>query len=263
MRRHTSFPKAGDRIRLAIPQATDASEPQARYGTVIERSCGRSNALRVRWDRAPGAPLASDAGAETWLADAGWYWDKAHLEVVDDRRAGATPTPVAADHRAPGEVDAWLSASPRATTPTGGVDGSLDAVAEWEAALASEMGGGAGADASWEQLLANALDNGVPTATPRRAAPAPQAPARRPAAAPTPSEEPRASWPAPPVEHHASVDEPEVSWPGPVDHDDTVSDQPAPAPAPVPAPVAGPVQAWKGDDILPSSRSGGRRWGRR
>ena len=252
MRRHNSFPKAGDRIRLAIPLPADTSEPHARYGTVLERSCGRSNALRVRWDREAGpTALASDAGGETWLADAGWYWDKAHLEVVDDRSAGARTTPVAALNRAPAsEEDAWLSASPRAASPSGGVDGSLDAVAEWEAALASEVGGHG--DASWEELLANALGNGATLPTPPQAAPAP-AP-RRPAADRRTYEEQPASGPAPqPMPEHRDVRKRPAS-PDARDVDEPEVQE---------TPVAKPVQGWKGDDILPSPRSGGKRWGRR
>lgn len=222
MRRHKAFPRPGDRIRLAVP---DEAGSHARYGTVLERSCGRSNALRVRWDRDDiNADYGVDAGLATWLADAAWYWDKSHLEVVGDRADDKPAAPVASPARAPvSDDDAWLTASPRASAGAG-VDGSLDAVAEWEAALASEIEGTA--DGGWEQLLANALGNGPPVATAPRA-PSPPQPRRRDAPA-TPV--------APVVEEAQRVVDPQ--------------------------PVAAPVKAWSGDDILPR-RSNGRRWGRR
>ncbi|MGI8683675.1 MAG: hypothetical protein ACR2MO_00970 [Acidimicrobiales bacterium] len=257
MRRHNAFPRPGDRIRLAIPLPTDTAEPHARYGTVLERSCGQSNALRVRWDREEGpAVLAVDAGAESWLADAGWYWDKAHLEVVDahDEAAHAARTPV--QRRAPAsEEERWLSVTP-ASAPSGGMDGSLDAVAEWEAALASEID--SGADTSWEDLLATALGHGDPVA-----------PAQTPAAAPAqPSTRASAAPPAPPAEPQA----PQAGHQAPqqaMAHKDIRKRTLSPAtdvdaePEEEPAPVAAPVQGWKGDDILPTPRSSGKRWGRR
>lgn len=251
MRRHNAFPRPGDRIRLAIPLPTDTEEPHARYGTVLERSCGRSNALRIRWDREGAAALAVDGGAEAWLADAGWYWDKAHLEVVD-AHDHAAPAPA---HHAPAtEEETWLSATP-AGSPTGAVNGSLDAVAEWEAALASEIGGGA--DDGWEELLANALGNGAPAvAQPRVASPARPAPAPSPApvAAPPPDATPVEQRQAPqPAGHHNDIRRRTPS--------DTrvVGEEPEPEQAP----AAAPVQGWKGDDILPTRRTGGKRWGRR
>lgn len=250
MRRHNAFPRPGDRIRLAIPLPTDTEEPHARYGTVLERSCGRSNALRVRWDREGTGALAVDGGAEAWLADAGWYWDKAHLEVVaaDDHAA-----PAPAHHAPVTEEETWLSATP-AGSPTGAVDGSLDAVADWEAALASEIGGGA--DASWEELLANALGGGAPVAQFRVASPARGVPA------PLPARAAGQSPAATPVEQRQA---PEQA----MQHKDIRKRTPSDTrlvdeePEPEQAPVAAPVQAWKGDDILPNPRAGGKRWGRR
>ena len=228
MRRHKAFPRPGDRIRLAVPLPTDQAGPHARYGTVLERSCGRSNALRVRWDRDEiKADYGVDAGLETWLADAAWYWDKSQLAVVGDRADDKPAAPVASPRRAPAsDDDAWLTASPRAGTGAG-VDGSLDAVAEWEAALASEIDGAA--DGSWEQLLASALGNGASVAS---VAPAPRTP--------SPPQPQRRDVPATPV---APV----------VEETQRVVD---------PEPIAAPVKAWTGDDILPR-RAGGRRWGRR
>jgi len=252
MRRHNAFPRPGDRIRLAIPLPTDTLETHARYGTVLERSCGRSNALRVRWDRPGGAaPLAVDGGAEAWLADAGWYWDKAYLEVVDAHdHAAEAPAQSSAPTT---EEETWLSATP-AASPSGGMDGSLDAVAEWEAALASEIGGEA--DGSWEELLASALDHGAPAVRAGTAAPAPE-PARQPGAAPTAPRPPAA---APVERHHAP--------PPAMGHKDIRKRTPSPdthaeeEPEQARAPVAAPVQGWKGDDILPTPRAGGKRWGR-
>lgn len=240
MRRHKAFPGPGDRIRLAIPLPSGTPTPSARYGTVLERSCGQSNALRVRWDRKDGAAeLAPDAGAESWLADAGWYWDKAQLEVVGSRDTGADLAQASAAllREAATEEDAWLSASPLVGAGpgmSGGVDGSLDAVAEWEAALASEIG--SDADASWEDLLAAALSHGAPAIPPLRSRPPPAASglAAAPlptAAAPPPSAAPPAARPPEPVVEAA--------------------------------PTHRPVQGWTGDDILPTPRPGGRRWGRR
>lgn len=249
MRRHNAFPRPGDRIRLAIPLPTDTEEPHARYGTVLERSSGRSNALRVRWDREGTAALAVDGGAEAWLADAGWYWDKAHLEVVD-AHDHAAPAPA---HHAPAtEEEAWLSATPAGST-TGALDGSLDAVAEWEAALASEIGGGV--DAGWEELLANALGNGAPVAQPRIASPGP--PTQASAPAPIPEQPPGA---APPREEHQAP-QPATQHKG--IRKGMPSDIPVVVKAEEQAPVATPVQAWRGDDILPTPRAGGKRWGRR
>ncbi len=248
MRRHNAFPRPGDRIRLAIPLPTDTEDPHARYGTVLERSCGRSNALRIRWDREGAAALAVDGGAEAWLADAGWYWDKAHLEVVDAHDHAA---PAPAQHAPATEEETWLSATP-AGSPTGAVDGSLDAVAEWEAALASEIGGEA--DAGWEELLANALGNGAPVAQPRVASPALPAPASSPAAvaAQTPDATPVGHRQAPqPALHHKDI------------RKRTPSDTRVVREEPEQASAAAPVQAWKGDDILPTRRAGGKRWGRR
>lgn len=190
MRRHKAFPRPGDRIRLAVPLPTDESGPHARYGTVLERSCGRSNALRVRWDRDEiKADYGVDAGLETWLADAAWYWDKSQLEVVGDGHVEQPEVPTTQPSKTPAsEDDAWLTASPRAGA---GVDGSLEAVAEWEAALASEIEGSA--DGSWEQLLASALGNGAPVA------PAPRAPSP-----------PQPQRPTPPVAPVAEEAEPEV-----------------------------------------------------
>lgn len=252
MRRHNAFPRPGDRIRLAIPIPTDTSEPHARYGTVLERSCGRSNALRVRWDRPGGAaPLAVDGGAEAWLADAGWYWDKAYLEVVD-AHDHAAEAPAQSSART-AEEETWLSATP-AASPSGGMDGSLDAVAEWEAALASEIVHGA--DASWEELLASALNHGAPAAQAGTAAPAPQ-PARPPVASAPIARQPPVA--APVEQHHAR--------PPAMSHKDIRKRTPSPdthvEEEPEQAPVAAPVQGWKGDDILPTPRAGGKRWGRR
>ena len=228
MRRHKAFPRPGDRIRLAVPLPTDDSAPHPRYGTVLERSCGRSNALRVRWDHDPiEAGHGPDAGLETWLADAGWYWDKAHLEVVGGHEGDQAFAPFAAPSQAPAsEEDAWLNASPRGPAgPAGGVDGSLDAVAEWEAALASEIEGAA--DGSWEQLLASALGNGAPVVSARRSASPPHDMA------------------------HKDIEE------------SSPSSRVDAGPQPEPEPVAARIQPWTGDDILPRSRSGGKRWGRR
>ena len=251
MGRHNSFPKAGDRIRLAIPSSSSAPETAPRYGTVIERSCGRSNALRVRWDSVPGRAAASDAVVDTWLADAGWYWDKAQLEVVDDHEGVTTPASEMMHGVSATGADGWLSASPRATAPAGGIDGSLDAVAEWEAALASEIV--SGTETSWEELLANALRNGASLPTPRKAAHPPGRPsARRAVDGPQPHEEPvifhARGLAAAGVEGPGSAPQPE---PGIVDESEITQ-----------APVACAVQAWKGDDILPSG-AGKKRWGRR
>lgn len=274
MRRHKALPGPGDRVRLAIPLPSDTSTAPARYGTVLEHSCGQSNALRVRWDREGGpAELAPDAGAESWLADAGWYWDKAHLEVIGSRDTGGG-VPQAESGALPREVateeDAWLSASPlvgaeAGTGMSGGVDGSLDAVAEWEAELASEIG--ADADASWEDVLAAALRHGAPAAPPRQSRPVPAAPApaARPAAATPPPPLPDAAAPPPPASTPAR------RWPELPAHKDIrrrapspdarVGDEPEPVPAA--APVLTPVQGWKGDDILPAPRASPKRWGRR
>lgn len=252
MRRHNAFPKPGDRIRLAVPLPTDTAEPDARYGTVLERSCGRSNALRVRWDREAGAQLAVDAGAEAWLADAGWYWDKAHLEVVDGHEAAPVENARPLRRSSSMEEESWLSATPAAVAPSGGLDGSLDAVAEWEAALASEIGGGA--EASWEDMLASALNHGAPVAAPRAAAPAAEVVRRPPPAPPAPAAAPVEARHAPqPAMGHKDI---RKRTPSP---DARVEAEPEPEQAP----AAAPVQGWKGDDILPTPRASGKRWGRR
>lgn len=233
MRRHNSFPGPGDRIRLAIPHPTDESSPHARYGTVTERSCGRSNALRVRWDHDESqSDLAPDAGVEGWLADAGWYWDKAHLEVVDASEA-APAAPAAEPGATPvSEEDAWLSAAPRAGTGPGS-EGSLEAVAEWEAALASEVD--SGTDRDWSRMLADALGNGAPVASRMPAGGRPPAVTASAIADVIPSAPPTPVLPA--ATDHGSK--------------------------PGPAPAGDNAQRWAGDDILPNARKGGRRRGRR
>ena len=244
MRRNKAFPGPGDRVRLAIPQLDDAA-PLVRYGTVVERSCGRSSALKVRWDDTAGrSGFAADGGTEGWLADAGWYWDRAQLRVVTGAEVEEVeaPVPAAARRAAPAvasgaDEDAWLSTGPRA----GSHDGSVDAAAEWEAALASELE--VGPDGNWEDVLARALGGAAPAT-----------PVRRPAAV-------RPSPPPPPPAPIAAPPAPSRPAPPPVETRPT----PPPAPAAVePKPADGPpkpVQPWTGDDIIP--RAGGKRRGRR
>lgn len=173
MGRHKSFPGPGDRIRLAVPLPTDEAGPHPRYGTVLERSCGRSHALRVRWDHeGDRSGYAPDAGTEGWLSDAGWYWDREHLQVLDHADVAAPAAVPVAEPPGPPAIDGdtWLVDPPRpdAGSPGVGVNPSMDAVTEWEAALASEID--TGSHGSWEQLLADAMassgDRGRPEIEP-------------------------------------------------------------------------------------------------
>lgn len=243
MGRHSGFPRPGDRIRLAVPLTT-GGVAQERFGTVLERSCGRSNALRVRWESAVGP--APDAGLESWLADAGWYWDKAQLDVVgrNDTRPGPSPTaPLPRPTATAG--DAWLTSGPTDPGAGGGSDGSLEAVAEWEAALAAEAN--TDADAGWQQMMAAALGLEAPPTGPpvgRRTGPAAQ-PAGRPSPAPRPpAEPPRAGTPVAPASTRTPMTRDEYGV------------RPAP-PAP-PAPAPGRAS----HDILPKASQKKRR-GRR
>ena len=243
MRRNKAFPGPGDRVRLAIPQLDDLA-PLVRYGTVIERSCGRSDALKVRWDdTARRSGFAADGGTEGWLADAGWYWDRGHLRVVSGTEVEevtvAAPVRAASRPSQAAEDDGWLLSGPRGAGPAAGQDGSVDATAEWEAALASELE--VGPDGDWEELLARALGQAAP-ASPARPAAAPPRPAPA-AVRPTPPPAPAPSRPAPQVEARPT--------PPPA-----AAAEPTPAPAP-----PKPVQPWTGDDIIP--RGGGKRRGRR
>ena len=241
MRRNKAFPGPGDRVRLAIPQLDDLP-PLVRYGTVIEQSCGRSAALRVRWDdTARRSGFAADGGTEGWLADAGWYWDRGHLRVVNateveevtvPARAAARPAPATED-------DGWLTAGPRLAGPAS-QEGSVDAAAEWEAALASELE--VGPEGDWDQLLARALGTTAPAVNPRPAAPARPAPAAaRPTPPPAPPAPPAVSRPAPEAEVREAT--------------------PPPAAAERPSEPPKPVQPWSGDDIIP--RGVAKRRGRR
>ncbi|HET7489745.1 MAG TPA: hypothetical protein VFJ85_17595 [Acidimicrobiales bacterium] len=137
-------------------------EPHVRYGTVLERSCGRSAALKVRWDD------TGRGATEGWLADAGWYWDRSQLQRAG--RHEAAPAPAA------GVTDGWLDA-PRAAPAAGA---PVDAVAEWEAALSAEFD--ALTSGAWDAALA-------PAAVPAPVAVA--APVARPAPAPAPAPVPR------------------------------------------------------------------------
>lgn len=247
MRKNKAFPGPGDRVRLAIPLPTDEPGPTVRYGTVVERSIGRSSALRIRWDDTAGrSGFAADGGTEGWLADAAWYWDRAHLRVVNGNEVDeVAPAPVRAIPRpAPARVDdGWLTAGPRPAA-AGGQDGSVDAMAEWEAALASELDAGPGDD--WDAMLARALGTAAPAAPARRpATPAPQASvAVRPA---PPSAPPAPAAPAARPVPSRSAPQAEV--------------RPTPPPPAVESEPPAPVPRWTGDDIIP--RAGGKRRGRR
>ena len=239
MRRRESFPKPGDRVRLAVPPPAGA-DAKERSGTVLERSCGKSGALRVRWDAEGGRP-----SREGWLADATWYWSHAYLRVAPSAgKDAAAPIVTAAPEPAEDDV-AWAPRSARAGAGRGTrgaiTTGSLAAAAEWEAALAAETA--PAADESWEDVLAAALGlgpapSGPPAArkAPAHAAASPAAAKRRPA---SPATAPASEPPAPP--RKATPPEP----------------QPRPAPAPPRPSVPPPPEARRSDDILPGR--GGRR----
>ncbi|MFP5376853.1 MAG: hypothetical protein ACLGIO_08740 [Acidimicrobiia bacterium] len=234
MRRRPAFPKAGDRVRLQVPHPSGGGSP-VRRGTVVERSCGGSSALRIRWDADGGRPPG-----ESWLADAGWHWSHGHLRVLapgsgPELGAGARPAvaPAAAD-------EPWLP-SPRtvgARAPMAPAATAGAASAEWEAALAAERA--PAADDSWKSVLAGALGlaHGTGAAVDHPPAPpkVPDTPVRL-----TPP-------PAPP---------PAVAPPAPAPL--TPPPTPAPPAAPPAAPAARradpspgrPPGARNGDDILP------------
>lgn len=180
MRRRDAFPRAGDRIRLALPARPRQATSSERYGTVLERSCGRSGALRVRWESA-GGPVV-----EGWLPDAFWHWERSHLQVVASgrRRSPAERSPARTAPLLDG-VDgfddvagAWPVEDTRThpNFPGTSSSGTRDAAAEWEAAL-DELG--PGADDDWEEMLAAALGAAPPSRRPAPA-PAPASPAPRP-----------------------------------------------------------------------------------
>lgn len=225
MRSNRTFPRAGDRVRLAVPGADGT--PRVRYGTVLERSCGRSHALKVRWDD------AGRGSTEGWLADAAWYWDRSQLRVVDRREAAAPDaTPAAAG----ADSDAWLA---HRAAPAGG---SIDAVAEWEAALSAELD--AVTAGAWDPVLAGAPARPVPAAAPApvpAVAVAPKAPPA-PAAAPAPSRPGGDILPGRPAPKAAPA-KPAAAKPAAAK---PVAAAPAAPPAPAPAPAP-----WTGGDILP------------
>lgn len=233
MRRRESFPKPGERVRLTVPAAPGA-EAKERTGTVLERSCGKSGALRVRWDAEGDRP--SMVG---WLADATWHWSHAHLRVAP--AAKAAPPAIAAAPAQPVDDDVpWAprstGAGSRRRAGVSATTGSGAAAAEWEAALAAEtapMG-----DGSWEDVLSAALGLGP-------AAPAP--------ATPTPNKNRAATATAP----APATLRPAPSAPSPTE----APAPPAPEPVPVPlvsiAPPPSSPRPWVSDDILPNR--GGRR----
>lgn len=223
MRRRPSYPKAGDRVRLEITLPSGATT-KARRGTVVERSCGRSNSLKVRWDGDTDRP-----STETWVADAPWHWSERNLRVLASdagpEPAGASPAPATDE-----PDDPWVSGATRSARPSRAPAGpgttAGAAFDEWEAALAAETA--PTPDDSWETVLAGALGlPGAPVAAVSEPAPPPRTPVTpvrftEPAPAPAPAPVPAAvRAPAPPA---------------PV--------RPAPTP-----------KAWTGDDILPSKGS--------
>jgi hypothetical protein len=221
MRRRQTFPKANDRISLAIP-LPNGSTSRERTGTVLERSCGRSGALRVRWD-ADG----DRAATEGWLADAEWHWSHNHLRVVTSSTPPRTPGGMAGADTAgaetgPGGGELWLSGRAGAPPLTAGTAAAAD---EWEAALAADAA--PGDDDSWQDVLATAL--GL-----REAPPAPSPDAAQPA--------PVRLAPAPPAPSPAPL-------------------PPVPELVRTPDAPRGGAAPWTGDDILPNrgARRGRRR----
>ena len=211
-----------------------------RRGTVLERSCGRSNALRIRWDADDGRP-----STEAWLADAAWHWSNGNLRVLASKAALDVPVDPPRDGDVADSEDLWLSGSPRATTARTAVGPGTAAGAafdEWEAALAAET---APVDeTSWEHVLAGAL--GIAGAD----GPADTGPAAPPL---TPVTAVRLTAPA------SAVTSTVAATPG------RAPAHAAPAPAPV-APAAPPAapatpKAWTGDDIIPNRGRKGRRRG--
>ncbi|HET9441921.1 MAG TPA: hypothetical protein VFO65_01290 [Acidimicrobiales bacterium] len=232
-RRKNGFPRAGDRIRFAVPLPS-GHEPRVRFGTVLERSCGRSSALFVRWE-----PEGKDGVvAETWLPDAGWHWSRAHIRLAhaDERRALGAPTAAAAA----------ASVDPTSITPVRramrhrvaadsvGPDGGMDAAAEWDAAL--EADSWLTTDQDWAALLDSALapmDDFDLTAPPLPLAPPPAPPAPAPAppaSIPVPSAPPAGAYAPGPA---AAPYVPYAPAPAPA--------PPAPAPAPAPAAAVPPA----------------------
>ncbi|HVM05337.1 MAG TPA: hypothetical protein VM242_09200, partial [Acidimicrobiales bacterium] len=133
-----------------MPLPSGGTTP-TRRGTVLERSCGRSNALRIRWDAENGRP-----SREAWLADAAWHWSNSSLRVLSSRAATEVPVEAPGAVEVAGSEELWLSGSPRATTARTAVGpGTGAAFDEWEAALVAQT---APVDeTSWEHLLAGAL----------------------------------------------------------------------------------------------------------
>ena len=206
-----SFPKPGDRIRLALPPRPPATMVSERLGTVLERSCGRSGALKVRWDNG-GGPLV-----EGWLSDALWQWERSNLSKVETgRRATKAAAKVSGRKGRPALVEDDLWSAPAAPEDDFGAApvGSFGATVEWHAAL-DELDPGTGED--WEEMLAAAIG----ATPPSRQRPPRFAPANQQDLYDVVTPSPRAQQPAP-----------------------------APVPAAVAAQALSSM-AWTGDDILP------------
>ncbi|MGH9177681.1 MAG: hypothetical protein ACRD0N_03895, partial [Acidimicrobiales bacterium] len=215
-----SFPKVGDRIRLALPPRPPATMVTERLGTVLERSCGRSGALRVRWDN-DGGPVV-----EGWLSDALWHWERSNLQLVNGSRKAAK---ISAPRGKPAlvEDDLWSEAANPQQDLGAAPVGAFDATAEWRAAL-DEIDPGTGED--WEEMLAAAIG-----ATP----PSRQRPARF-----TPANQQGPVAPAPPPQRAAPAPVTvaaqalsSVAWMG----DDILPGRSV-AVAPTPPPAAPPAQ---------------------
>jgi hypothetical protein len=184
-----SFPKAGDRIRLALPPRPPATMVTERLGTVLERSCGRSGALRVRWDNAGGPTV------EGWLSDAVWQWERSNLSVVDtSRRAVKAAAKASRTRGKPALVEdhLWTAAATPQEDLGAAPVGAFDSTTEWLAAL-DEIDPGTGED--WEEMLAAAIGATPPSRQrPARFAPANQQESVT-AVAPAPQPQPVAANP--------------------------------------------------------------------
>lgn len=124
MANRNHVPKPGDRVRLAVPLPSGDSDGFARFGTVVERSSGRSRTLRVRWD--PAGPL--NTVSEAWLADSTWHWDRGHLTLAPadgrrrdarSRRGGGAPAPSRVHQMSPPAGEPATSAAQVTGRPAG------------------------------------------------------------------------------------------------------------------------------------------------